>query len=208
MAGSDVLLERIGADARHLCKRTWWVFLIGGLATLAFGLLSFAQPGIALFVLASFFAASILVDGAFNLVGALRNRDKDGWWIMLLMGALGLLVGGYALWNPPISMLALVLIVAVEAIALGIFLILLGYRVRLATTREWLLYLTGALSIVFGVLVALRPAVGGLTVVFVIASWAVVIGVLKIVLAFKVRALPDAIESAGLPVSRARGAAR
>jgi uncharacterized membrane protein HdeD (DUF308 family) len=189
MANSDSLLASMGNDARELVKRTWWVFLVGGIAMLLFGLLAFVKPGIALLVLSMFFAASILVDGAFNVVGSISNRDKDGWWIMLLIGLLGLGGGAFALLNPPISMLAFVLLVAIEAIALGVFLILLGWRVRKATSREWVLYLTGALSLLFGLLVLLRPMQGGISIVYIIATWAVLLGGLKIYFSFKARRL-------------------
>jgi len=192
MAQSDgLLLSRLGGDARTLCKRTWWVFLVGGIASVIFGLLAFSQPMAAWLVVAVFFAAAILVDGVSNVIGSIRNRDKDGWWIMLLIGALGVLAGGYALLNPRISMQAFILLVAFEAIVLGVFLVMLGYKVRAATEREWLLYLTGGLSILFGILVIMRPALGGLSVILMIATWAIIIGVLKIIFAFKVRSLPE-----------------
>ncbi len=192
MAQSDgLLLSRLGGDARNLCKRTWWVFLVGGIASVIFGLLAFSQPMTAWLVVAVFFAAAILVDGVSNVIGSIRNRDKDGWWIMLLIGALGVLAGGYALLNPRISMQAFILLVAFEAIVLGVFLVMLGYKVRAATEREWLLYLTGGLSILFGILVIMRPALGGLSVILMIATWAIIIGVLKIIFAFRVRSLPD-----------------
>jgi uncharacterized membrane protein HdeD (DUF308 family) len=192
MAQSDgLLLSRLGGDARTLCKRTWWVFLVGGIASVIFGLLAFSQPMTAWLVVAVFFAAAILVDGVSNVIGSIRNRDKDGWWIMLLIGALGVLAGGYALLNPRISMQAFILLVAFEAIVLGVFLVMLGYKVRAATEREWLLYLTGGLSILFGILVIMRPALGGLSVILMIATWAIIIGVLKIIFAFKVRSLPE-----------------
>lgn len=195
MAQNSGLAVTAGADARALCKRTWWVFLVGGLASLLFGVLAFVNPAIALFVLAVFFAAAILVDGAFNIIGAIQNREKDGWWVMLLIGILGVGVGGYALMNPPVSMLAFVFLVALQAILLGVFLVMLGYRVRKATTREWILYLTGALSILFGILVIARPAAGSLTIVYLIASWAIVIGALKVAFAFRIRKLPGELES-------------
>ena len=94
MAQTSGLAGTIAADARALCKRTWWVFLIGGLASLLFGVVAFAKPGIALLVLSMFFAAAILVDGAFSIVGSIQNREKDGWWVMLLIGILGVGVGG------------------------------------------------------------------------------------------------------------------
>jgi len=197
MAANEIL-RAVGADAAALCRRTWWVFLIGGIASVAFGVLAFARPGLALFLLATFFAAAILVDGAFNIVGAVQNRDKDGWWLMLLIGLLGAVVGAYALLNPPLSMVAFVLIVAFQAILLGAFLVMLGYKYRKATTREWILYLTGGLSVLFGVLVVARPAIGGVTIVYMIAAWAIVIGLLKVVFAMRVRSLADRVKS-GLP---------
>ena len=67
------------AGAGRLCKRAWWAFLIGGLASVAFGIMAFANPAVALLALAMFFAAFILIDGAANIWGALQNRDQEGW---------------------------------------------------------------------------------------------------------------------------------
>ena len=194
MAAGEVL-RAVGGDASALCRRTWWVFLIGGIASVVFGVLAFARPGLALLLLATFFAAAILVDGALNLVGAVQNRDKDGWWLMLLIGLLGAVVGAYALLNPPVSIVAFLLIVAFQAFVLGAFLIMLGFKFRKATTREWILYLTGGLSVLFSVLVVARPAVGGVTIVYMIAAWAIIIGTLKIVFAMRVRNLADRVKS-------------
>jgi len=105
------------------------------------------------------------------------------------------LVGGFALLNPPISMMAFVYLVAFEAILLGVFLLMLGYKVRQATTREWILYVAGALSILFGIVVVMNPAVGSISIVYTIAVWAVIIGVLKVIFAFKVKNMPERIES-------------
>jgi uncharacterized membrane protein HdeD (DUF308 family) len=182
-------------DAQVLCKRTWWVFLIGGIASVVFGVFAYLQPGIALLVLSMFFAASVLVDGVMNVVGALRNQQNDGWWIMLLIGLLGLVVGGYALLNPPLSMLAFIYLFAFEAIALGVFLMMLGYKVRQATTREWILYLCGGLSILVGVLVAAQPVAGGLSIVWLIAGWSIAVGILRIVFAFRVRNAPERLQA-------------
>ena len=191
MANSTGILSSGGRGAHTLVRRTWWVFLIGGIASVIFGILAFINPGIALFVLATFFAAAILVDGVFNILGSVQNRERDGWWVMLLMGILEVLVGGYALMNPPVSMLAFIYLVAFEAIMLGVFLVMLGYKVRQATSREWILYLTGALSILFGVIVIVNPLAGGVSIVYVIAGWALVVGTLKVIFAFKVRNLAE-----------------
>ncbi len=190
---NSALLSRLGSDAQALCRRTWWVFLVGGIASVVFGVLAFINPGIALLVLAMFFAAAVMVDGIFNVVGSIQNRDKDGWWIMLVLGILGLAVGGFALLNPPVSIMAFVLLVAFEAILLGVLTIMLGYKVRQATSREWILYATGAASILFGILVIANPTVGSRSIVYLIASWALVVGALKIFFAFKVKSLPERV---------------
>ncbi len=64
MVDSAGVLGHMGADAQALVKRAWWVFIVGGVAMVVFGVLAFASPGIALFALATFFAASVLVDSA------------------------------------------------------------------------------------------------------------------------------------------------
>jgi len=193
MANSGGLVGNLGARADVLCKRTWWVFLIGGIAAVIFGVLAFMEPMTAWLIVSMFFAASVLVDGVFNVIGAVQHREKDGWWIMLLMGALGVLVGGYALLNPPVSMMAFLYLMALEAIMLGVFLIMLGYKVRAATQREWILYLAGGLSVLFGILVVANPLAGSLSVIKLIAAWALVTGVLKIIFAFRVKNLPERV---------------
>ena len=184
----DGLLAHLGGDARALCRRAWWVFLVSGLASVAFAVLAFAQPLTAWMVVALFFAAAILVDGVVNVIGAIQHREKDGWWLMLMIVVLGALVGGYALTDPRLGMVAFIYLVAFQAIFLGLLVVALGYKVRAATQREWILYLTGALSVLFGVLILVNPAAGGISVILLIAGWALVTGVLRILFALRMRA--------------------
>jgi uncharacterized membrane protein HdeD (DUF308 family) len=178
-------LKGVGA----LCKRTWWVFLVGGIASICFGLLALFNPGVALVVLAAFFAAALFVDGLANAFGALTNRDKEGWWLLLLIGLLGIGVAAYAFFHPALTMIAFVYTVAFAAIMLGILCISLGFRIRKESEREWLLYLAGAVSVIFGVLILMQPTSGAVSVVYMIASWAILTGVLRIVAALKLRSL-------------------
>lgn len=184
-------LARAAKGVQAFCKRTWWVFLIGGVAAVIFGILALAQPGIALLVLASYFAAMVLLDGALNAWGALSNRDKDGWWVMLLLGILAVVAGGYALFHPALSMPAFVLVVAFTAIFIGVLLLTLGFKIRKESEREWVLYLAGTVSVLFGALIIARPLEGSVSVVYLIAWWAVLLGALKIWFAFKVKNLPE-----------------
>lgn len=178
-------------NIRKLCKRTWWVFLLGGIASVIFGILAFINPAIALAVLALYFAAWVLVDGVVNVVGAIQHRENDGWVILLLIGILGTLVGGYALLNPPLSMLAFLYVVSFMAIMFGVLMISLGRKVREEIDREWVLYLTGALSVLFGVLIIFQPESAATSVVWMIATWAIITGLLRIFFALLVKNLPE-----------------
>jgi uncharacterized membrane protein HdeD (DUF308 family) len=64
---------------------------------------------------------------------------------------------------------------------------MLGYKVRKATSREWILYLAGGVSILFGAAVLARPVAGSVTIVYLIAAWAIVVGAFKIAFAFRVK---------------------
>ena len=182
----------VAAGVAQLCSQSWWVFLIGGIASLIFGILAFTNPGIALLVLATFFAAFILIDGAVNAWGALQNRDKDGWIALLIFGALGIFFGAYALAVPPLSMIALIYVIAFFALANGLTSLFLGWKVRKEITTEWILYLSGGLSVLFALLILFQPAVGGIAIAYVIGTWAVIVGLLRIYFAFFVRNLQRA----------------
>jgi uncharacterized membrane protein HdeD (DUF308 family) len=172
----------------------WWVFLIGGIASVIFGILAFMNPAAALLVLSMFFAAYVLVDGAVNIWGSITNRDKDGWWMLLLLGIVGVVVGGYALLNPPLSMLAFIYVVAFFAMFIGISSLYVGWKVRKEISGEWLLYISGIVSVLFALLIIFSPGVGGLSVTYMIATWAILSGVLRIVFAFKARKMRENLE--------------
>ncbi len=190
------LKSMLADGACDLCKRTWWVFLIGGLASVAFGVLAFINPGVALFVLGIYLAAYLIVDGAVNVWGAVTNRERDGWWALLLLGLLSAAVGIFGVLVPAASMLAIVYMAGFIAMLIGVSSLMLGWRIRKEVSGEWVLYVTGVLSVLFSLMILFRPGVGGLSVVYLIASWAIVIGAMRIFFAFHVRKLGNRIEDA------------
>jgi uncharacterized membrane protein HdeD (DUF308 family) len=95
-------------------------------------------------------------------------------------------------------MTALVLLyfIAAWAIVTGVLAIYIAIHLRKELTNEWLLALSGVLSVVFGVLLMARPGAGALAVVFLIAGYAVAFGVLMLMLAFKLKSLPGRVAAA------------
>lgn len=179
--------ESLAKNARELCGKTWWAYLLGGIASVAFGIIAYVKPGAALLVLSMFFAAYLLADGVFNFVSSVTHRDKQGWWLLMLYGLFSMVLGGYLIAYPAVSIIALIYSVAFISIFFGFTQIGLGAQVRKEIKGEWILYLTGLMSVLFGVLIFFKVEVGGLTIVYLIAFWAIMIGVLRIVFAFRAR---------------------
>jgi uncharacterized membrane protein HdeD (DUF308 family) len=184
-------------------SRNWWALALRGLAAIVFGVLAFAWPGLTLWALVLLFGAYMLVDGIFAIVGAVRAAGRETrWWLLLVEGVLGVLAGLVAFLWPGITALALLYLVAAWAIATGILQIIGAIRLRREIEGEWALILGGVLSVIFGLVLAVLPGSGILALVWLIGAYAVVSGVLLIVLAFRVRNNRD--EAEGPRASRVR----
>jgi uncharacterized membrane protein HdeD (DUF308 family) len=172
----------------QLLLKSWWMLALRGAAALLFGILALIWPGMTLLVLVALFAAYALISGGASVVAAIRNRNSDkGWWLILLLGVVSLAAGVIAVFNPGITILVLVLIMGANALVTGILDIVVAIRLRKQIEREWLLALAGVVSIVFGLLVFLFPAAGALAMVFMVSFYATLTGILLLTLAFRAR---------------------
>jgi uncharacterized membrane protein HdeD (DUF308 family) len=172
----------------QLLSKSWWVLALRGAAALLFGILALIWPGITLLVLVSLFAAFALIAGAVSIAGALRNRTMDrGWWLMLVLGIVSVIIGIVAVYRPGATLFVLVLLMAAQALATGVLDIAVAIRLRKVIDHEWLLILTGVLSILFGVLVVLFPPAGAFALAFIAAFYALATGLLLLVLAMRAR---------------------
>jgi uncharacterized membrane protein HdeD (DUF308 family) len=81
----------------------------------------------------------------------------------------------------------LLLIIASWAIIRGILEIIAAIKLRKVIDGEWLLILSGLLSVAFGVLLFLRPGVGALAVMWLIGIYMIVFGITAIVLSLRLR---------------------
>jgi uncharacterized membrane protein HdeD (DUF308 family) len=169
--------------------RNWWAVVLRGVAGVLFGLAAFFWPGVTLLVLVALFGAYALVDGIFNVVAAIRGADTDRWWLLLISGLLGILVGVWTFFWPDVTALALLYLVAAWAVVTGVLEIVAAVRLRKEIEGEWMLVLSGLLSVLFGVYVAFFPGAGALAIVWIIGAYALVSGVLLIALGFRLRSL-------------------
>jgi uncharacterized membrane protein HdeD (DUF308 family) len=168
--------------------RDWWVLLLRGLAGIIFGVLTFIWPATSLAALVLLFGAYAFADGVFALINGIRERRaNDYWWVLLLHGILGIAAGVVTFLWPGITALALLYIIAAWALVIGALEIAAAIRLRKVIEGEWLLALAGLASVVLGVLLFLFPGPGALAMVIWIGAYALVAGVLLVVLAFRLR---------------------
>jgi uncharacterized membrane protein HdeD (DUF308 family) len=81
----------------------------------------------------------------------------------------------------------LTLIVGVWAMITGVLEIVAAVHLHRAH-GEWLLIASGVLSVVFGLMLVVAPGLGMLTLVWIIGGYAIVFGLIMLILAFRLRA--------------------
>jgi uncharacterized membrane protein HdeD (DUF308 family) len=166
----------------------WWALGIRGVIAILFGLAALLRPGIALEALILLFGAYALVDGVFAIVGVFGGtRGGTPRWVLLLEGVAGVLAGLIAFVLPGMTALVLLYLIAGWSIATGVLEAATAIRLRREIQGEWALVAGGALSVLFGVVLAVLPVVGILSLVWLIGAYAVAFGVLLIITAFRVR---------------------
>jgi uncharacterized membrane protein HdeD (DUF308 family) len=178
-------------------SRNWWLYAVRGIVAIIFGVVAFARPEQALQALVLVFGAYALVDGTFAIfAGIASHRYFKRWWAVLLEGVAGVVIGLLTFFWPNITALALLYFIAAWALITGIFEIVAAIQLRRVITGEWALIFSGLLSIVFGVLLFVFPAVGAVSVLWVIGIYAVVFGISEIVFAFRLPSLTRGLKIA------------
>lgn len=108
------------------------------------------------------------------------------WWVVALRGVLAIIFGFLTFIRPGITLEVLVLFFGAYVLMDGIFTVITALRNNSGVNHWWLL-LEGIVSIGAGVLTFFWPGVTAVTLIYLIAAWAVVTGVFEILAAIKLR---------------------
>jgi len=161
----------------------WWVLLITGILSILFGIVLFVWPGKTLLVLIYLFGAYILVDGILAIIASFMERKiNPGWWWLLIGGIAGVIVSFIVFSSPGATSLVIYFFIAAWACITGIFEIVSGFM-----RRAWLAVLAGALSVILGIIFFAHPVAGILSILWLLALFAVASGIVQIVHAFMMR---------------------
>jgi len=144
-------------------------------------------PGAALTALVLLFGVFALLDGITDFVGVFDRSARSPRWLLVLEGLAGIGVFVIAFAWPGLTLLALVYLFAAWALVTGVVQIVMAIDLRKVLEHEWLLGARGALSVLFGLLALVWPKIGLVVMVALIATFALLGGVLSIVAGVRLR---------------------
>jgi uncharacterized membrane protein HdeD (DUF308 family) len=189
----------------QILSRYWKMTLLRGVVWILFGIAVLAQPGISLVALTLLFGAFAFLDGISIVVTAIGGRqDYENWWLLLLTGLAGIVVGVLTFVSPGSTALGLLYLIAIWAIATGILAFTTAIYLRKEIEGEFWLGLAGLASVAFGVLLIARPGSGVLAVLWLLGVYSIALGAILVVLAFETRSFTNQVTAGGRDVASSR----
>lgn len=179
--------------------RYWWAVVLRGVVAVLFGLMALIWPEITVLALVALFGAFALVDGVLTLGTAIFDDRAAGRRLWLgVQGVAGIAAGVVTFAWPGVTTLVLLWLIAFWAVVTGVLEIVAAIRLRREIQGEWMLGLSGALSVLFGLLLMIWPASGALALVVLIGIYAIVGGVTLIGLGLRLRGVHHRTSASGL----------
>jgi uncharacterized membrane protein HdeD (DUF308 family) len=116
-------------------------------------------------------------------------------WMLILGGILGIAIGLLTINRPDVTAVALVLLIGVWSIATGITEVVAAYNFRQVLENEWLLVISGVISLAFGVLLIVAPGTGIFAVLYLIGYYAIFAGIVYIGMGLRLRSVHEKLQS-------------
>lgn len=176
-----------GLPGLHALAKNWWLLLLRGISAAIFGVLALIWPGITLLTVIIFYGAYALMDGVFAIAAAIRGGDAQSRWWLILIGVLGIAAGLLTFLWPGLTALVLATFIGAWSLIHGVFEIVGAIKVRKEIDNEWWLILSGALSVLFGLVMLIRPGDGAVALIWVIGIYSIIFGGLLVGFALRLK---------------------
>jgi uncharacterized membrane protein HdeD (DUF308 family) len=182
----------------------WWRLLVNGLALIVAGVVIFSIDW-SIRSLATFIGVLFIVQGVtYALTTGIDARVRQA---NVVTGLLSIAAGIVVIAWPGPGVVVLAIFLGAWLIVIGTLTISGAFAARQVLSDWWLLLITGLLEIPLGVLALANPGATLAALITVGGIWAVAVGVLRIVLAFQIKRLPDEVDKAWTAPDRNRAAA-
>ncbi len=176
---------------------SWWLFALRGLLAFSFGVLALIWPQQTVLTLVQVFGVLALADGILGLITGIGIMDSnERWWMALLEGVAGVVIGFLFLWSIDKTAPALVYFIASWIVIISINELVAAIQLRCAIAGEWAMLFCAVLSILLGVLIYPLPSAGAWGLMWLIGLFTIVLGISLIIVAFRIRSLQPEIEAA------------
>lgn len=176
-------------------RRKWWEKVVIGVVAIIFGIVAFAWPDMTLYTITILFGAFALVIGIFAILAGIAGKDLgNARTVFIIQGILGIIIGSVVMAWPGLSLLFVAYLIGFWAIMFGIFEIVAAATAPRdaipSGMSKGLLAVSGIISLLFGFIIVLFPGEGVLAILWIIAAFAIILGIVNIVIGFQERKTP------------------
>jgi uncharacterized membrane protein HdeD (DUF308 family) len=179
-----------------IVSRTWWALVLRGVLAIVFGIIALIFTGQTLLVLVYVFGAFALISGITEIVTAVRAGEAHmRWGWLAVAGIVGVAAGIVSFVWPGITALALLFLIAAWALVSGVAEIVFALAGPDTLAHPWLAALSGALSVVFGILLVVWPRSGVIALTWLVGIYAIIYGVTQFYYAYRLQAMRHEVRS-------------
>jgi uncharacterized membrane protein HdeD (DUF308 family) len=176
-------------------SRVWWSLALRGVLAILFGIVALFYTGATLLALVLVFGVFAVLSGGASIITAVRvGEDHQRWGWFLVSGIVGIAAGLVSFVWPGITALALVYVIAAWAIVSGIAEIAFAMSWPDLVAHAWLVGISGVISVVFGILLAVWPRAGAISLTWLLGIYAIVYGALMLAYAVRLQMLGRAVQ--------------
>jgi uncharacterized membrane protein HdeD (DUF308 family) len=173
---------------KGLLQKASPLLIIAGTISFWFGLLVFLWPDLTLSALVWLFAVSAMVQGiSYVTAGMIYRKEEYQWWLLLFWGMIYLTAGLFTILFPDVTSVILLMLMGATWFGGGILQIIAAIWLRKEIRNEGWLAIAGIISVISGVYVLGNPERGAMALMWLIALYAGLFGILMVIFGLKIK---------------------
>jgi len=168
--------------------RDWWVVVLRGVSAILMGTLAIMLPGITLVSLLFVYGVFTIADGITAIwLGVNARHGQRIWWEMVVGGVIAIFAGLVAAFWPGLTIMVFVILIGIAAVIRGVIEIVAAIHLRKVIDDEWMLILSGVVSVLFGGMLISKPGEGAIAMVLLIGAFMIAVGAMTVGLGLRLR---------------------
>lgn len=176
------------AAVRDNYKQNWWMYLVSGIVTVLFGLVTVINPAVSFLSLSFFFGLFLVLTGGIEMVTALTSvRTKSLWFLELAFGAITAIFGVYILGRPQLSLATFVVYASLALLVRGVIHLVEAFDSSYDNVYRTWQVIAAVVSVLAATFVWRYPVKGTLAFVWVLGVFALINGPLMIAFALEAK---------------------